>query len=717
MKIILAAALALFPLSAAVHYSHTSGEVAASFLEASAVSPGPDYTVYVGDAHDYQLPRVAVDETGAAYVAGQRLIPYGTALLADVYIAKLDRTGAAVFTASIGGKGNDTVRAIAVDAAHNIYVAGWTTSGNFPLRNPLQSQPASGGGFLLKLSSDGSRLIFSTYFNGGINALAVDRSENVYLTGTTGALDFPVTQGMPSARLRPQGPNAVYGAFITKLAPAGDRILYSGVIAGYSVACGSGSSCFLSTRNTSGIAIGVDGQGQAIVAGNTNTTDLPATPGALRTQGIGAFVAKVNSAGSGLVYLTLLGSENYVVAPYAGPANWLGGLAVDAAGHAYLAGATNDPNFPATAGSFQPAYSGGSDPERLPAPQRDAFAARLAPDGGSMVWATFLGGAEADEAHAVSLDSSGNVWINGTTQSASFPGTQSLAQGPDFIAAFRPGGQALHYAARFPGATVSQDLAVDAAGIVHAAGPLGLLSALDPAQPAAMRLLGIGNAAAGSLGGRIAPGELISIYGTKLGPSQGAVSVPDASGRIPSSLAGVQVLVDDLPAPLLYVSESQINAVVPFGVRNRDRVRVRVVYQDAAAADFGAYVVPALPEIFRKPWGAAAINQDGTVNSPDNPAPLGSIVAIWASGAGAVSLSDGEIPQAAMNTYCCSIDLNSSPAEVLYAGVAPGMVAGVSQVNFRLPAEMYSGAKDVAVTLTAGGRGSSPAVIYVRTAE
>jgi len=92
-------------------------------------------------------------------------------------------------------------------------------------------------------------------------------------------------------------------------------------------------------------------------------------------------------------------------------------------------------------------------------------------------------------------------------------------------------------------------------------------------------------------------------------------------------------------------------------------------------------------------------------------------VAIWASGAGAVSLSDGEIPQAAMNTYCCSIDLNSSPAEVLYAGVAPGMVAGVSQVNFRLPAEMYSGAKDVAVTLTAGGRGSSPAVIYVRTAE
>jgi uncharacterized protein (TIGR03437 family) len=125
-------------------------------------------------------------------------------------------------------------------------------------------------------------------------------------------------------------------------------------------------------------------------------------------------------------------------------------------------------------------------------------------------------------------------------------------------------------------------------------------------------------------------------------------------------------------------------------------------------------VVPAIPEILRKPWGAAAVNEDGSINSPENPAMLGSIVAFWASGTGAVNLSDGEIPQAAMNTYCCSVAVNGNPAEAVYAGVAPGIVAGVSQINFRLPAELYPGARDVAVTISAGGRISSPAVVYLR---
>jgi uncharacterized protein (TIGR03437 family) len=509
----------------------------------------------------------------------------------------------------------------------------------------------------------------------------------------------------------------VWGAFVTKLAPTGDRILYSGVIAGSAIECGSGSTCFLSTSNTAGAAIGVDAAGQAIIAGNTNTTDLPGTPGALRPRGIGAFVAKVNAPGSGLIYLTYLGVTNYVVAPFANPANRVGGLAVDAAGHAYLAGVTNDPNFPATAGALETGYSGGASPPRVPPPQCDAFVAKLAPDGKSMVWATFLGGPEPDEARAVSLDFSGNVWVNGTTQSTSFPTTRTVGQGSDFIAALKPGGEALHYAARFPGTTVSQDLAVDFAGIVHAAGQLGLVTALDPARPPGMCVFGVGNAAAGALGGHIAPGEVISMYGAKLGPRQGVSAARDGSGRMPFSLAGVQVLFDQIAAPLLYTSESQINAVVPFAVADRSQVRIRVTYQGVSTDEFGAFVVPAIPEIVRKPWGAAAVKSDGSINSPDNPALPGSIVAIWASGTGAVDLSDGEIPQAAMNTYCCSVAVNGNPAEAVYGGIAPGIVAGVSQINFRLPAELYPGARDVAVTISAGGRTSSPAAVYVRAPQ
>jgi hypothetical protein len=108
------------------------------------------------------------------------------------------------------------------------------------------------------------------------------------------------------------GPGGVSAAFFAKISSAGDKILYAGAVAASMRSCGAGSSCFLSVLTTSGIGIAVDPVGNAYIAGYTGGTDLPATQGALRAAGIGAFVAKVNAAGTGLAYLTLLGAVNYI---------------------------------------------------------------------------------------------------------------------------------------------------------------------------------------------------------------------------------------------------------------------------------------------------------------------------------------------------------------------------------------------------------------------
>jgi beta-propeller repeat-containing protein len=488
-----------------------------SSVEAEPAAAGSGFTTYIGDGLDYQVARVVSDAAGNTYITGNRLIssisqPFFRREITDVFVTKLDAAGNLVFTATIGGKGADRAGGLALDTAGNIYLAGSTSSQNFPLRNPLQSQPSLGqAGFLVKLSSDGSRLIYSSYFGGTlgattVNALAVDSAGNMYVTGNTYASDFPHTAGLPAGR---PGLNTVpqFGdAFITKISADGSQVVYSAILTGGSVACGSGSSCFLSGRITSGVDIGLDATGNAYIAGNTNTTDLPTTMGALRTQGIGAFVAKVNAAGTAVAYLTYLGSENYVISPVGIAGNTATALAVDAAGSVYVTGATADPNFPATAGSFQPVFSGPANPDLFPPPPTDAFVAKLSPDGAKIVWATFLGGSADDAARSVALDPSGNVWLGGTTASPEFPNKAGWSAGRDFLIELNATGSALLYSSRFPDGSASQAAAVDSVGSVHFAGTSGIVSTLAANQTLSARVFGVANAAGGSASGRIAPG-------------------------------------------------------------------------------------------------------------------------------------------------------------------------------------------------------------------
>ena len=187
----------------------------------SCVAMAGDFSTALGDQYPYAISAITTDPAGSTYVVGSRQIGVGAFTIgaiagnptatnttnygvgSDVFVSKLDPNGKLIFTDTFGGKGNDVGTAIAVDPAGNIYIAGFTSSTDFPLSKALQTQPGNGNtGFVMKLSNDGSTILYSTFFGGtlGVSAatsLATDAQGNLYLTGTTTSADFPHTTGMP----------------------------------------------------------------------------------------------------------------------------------------------------------------------------------------------------------------------------------------------------------------------------------------------------------------------------------------------------------------------------------------------------------------------------------------------------------------------------------------------------------------------------------------
>ncbi len=353
-------------------------------------------------------------------------------------------------------------------------------------------------------------------------------------------------------------------------------------------------------------------QDNVYVAGNTYGGGLPATPNALLTTGTGAFVAKVNPAGTGLVYLTLLGPGYWVAYPEVEPFNLVAAIAVDAAGNAYITGRTSDADFPATPSAFQNTLLASQQPNGLP--PFHGFAAKLNPTGTALVWATFLGGTSNDSAQTIAVDPAGNVWTSGTTSSPDFPSSSGYPSGPEFLVELNSSGSALSYSARYPSNTVAAAIALDARGVVHMAGSTGLISTLTPGQNQAPCIYGVVNAAGGVFAGNIAPGELISIYGLHFGTAATVASF-DNSGALPTMLAGIQVTIFGQPAPLLYVSDTQINAIVPSPTNSTggfSAASLSLTINGASVPPVRLFVDPAVPEVFQTLSGvAAAINQDG----------------------------------------------------------------------------------------------------------
>ena len=236
--------------------------------------------------------------------------------------------------------------------------------------------------------------------------------------------------------------------------------------------------------------------------------------------------------------------------------------------------------------------------------------------------------------------------------------------------------------------------------------PVTFLVAANPAPtPTAIQ-----NAGSGSIGA-IAPGEIISIFGANLGPAVPATATVSPTGFFPTSLGETQVLFDSIPGVMWYASASQINAIVPYEIAGRISVVIQVVYRGVPSASINLSVAPTAPGIFANQFGqAAALNANGTINSGFNPAQKGTPVVLYATGEGATSPPgvSGQVnfvnlkkPLAAV-----SVTIGGQPAEVQYAGSAPGFVSGAFQVNALIPDTAPSGGA-VQVVLTVGGASSS----------
>jgi len=337
----------------------------------------------------------------------------------------------------LGGNNFEQGMAVAVDAAGNAYVAGYTASTDFPLANALDRSLGKKGDidvFVTKMNSAGTGVVWSTYLGGSASSdravgIAVDATGSVYITGSTSGADFPTTSNAWQ-------PASAAGGFVAKLAPAGNALAYSTYVA-----------------NTNPSAIAVDASGSAYVTGSA-TSGFVTTPGALGTvtgypAGSTGFVLKLNPSGTAPIYATFLGGAGGDDAT---------SVAIDLRGNAYVAGWTTSPDFPVH-NAFQATRSAG----------KDAFVAKLASDGAQLLYSTLLGGALDDAVNGIAVDTAGNAFIVGETYSWDFPvksGFQmqkagqrlvNSSVGNGFVAKLAPAGNALVYAS-FLGGEVCQTL-------------------------------------------------------------------------------------------------------------------------------------------------------------------------------------------------------------------------------------------------------------------
>jgi uncharacterized protein (TIGR03437 family) len=269
------------------------------------------------------------------------------------------------------------------------------------------------------------------------------------------------------------------------------------------------------------------------------------------------------------------------------------------------------------------------------------------------------------------------VWATGISYPSLIPNTNGWTTGTDFIAGLNTAGS-LTYSALYASGTVAQSVAVDPAGLVHVAGMNGFVSAIPATSKPAGEVFYLENAAGGNATARLSPAEVISIYGPGIGPAAAATGTL-VNGSYPKTLARVQVTIDGIAIPLLYVSANQINAVVPMALMPGAGAILRVT-NGTASIDFPVWIVYFAPQAF-----SGVLNQDGTLNSQANPAKGGSIVTFYATGwqSDFSPLADGQVASMAQNLCQGGCPLTSGPADaaILYAGAAPGIVAGVTQFN------------------------------------
>jgi len=647
------------------------------------------------------VQKIATDAQGFIYVYGQTALsePESSDYNPNVFVARLNPTATALtYMVQLGGSSPTFAGAMAVDAAGNAYLTGYTDAADFPTV-PSAPGPTTVNAqvpFVAKVNINGT-IVYSTLFSSGVRALpqsiAVDSSGDAIVSGTISGQGYATTAGAYNNAWTINPP------FVTKLDPTGTKLAFSAVGVG-------------------GSSLVVDSSGNIFIAGTTSgtlapnaTTFYPTTSGAFQTSytpytyciapcGIGAYdfsageqyVTKLSADGSKLLYSTFLTG---------GVGTYNAGMALDASGNVWVTGYTTY-GFTTTAATDYP-YTQTSTPTPLTATtftsELDPTLSKLLlsvpngvpPGNGSNIWFDPQGNlieaaAFAPPSSIAVLEPSLNTPVapsTGNTPTPCLPGgvaafvfrissQNGSVLGADVLPMGTQAGESY--------ASAPLSSAVDAQGNIYVGGssqlpdvPLTPGVVYDPAVTertvsgafleridatvSASPVACVTDAATMSLLGPVAPGQLIALLGNGIGPSQPVNGLTSGASSVPTSLGGVSVTFDNQPAPILYASATQINIQVPFEIKqkaassgNPQSTVMEVSYNGSVIETRSFAVVAAAPSLFISFAGvpvcgnsqlanqseavALALNQDGSVNSCTNPAPAGSTFTLFVNGIG-----------------------------------------------------------------------------------
>ena len=646
-----------------------------------------------------------------------------------------------------------TPKAIVVGPDGDIWIAGVSQGHGLPVIDPEKGMPAEydcvapGGDpptpfepgnvlrpctelFAARLVADGSGMRFVKYLGGPgfdlLAAAAVDRDGNLYLTGTRAKTQLAFSgEENYSFKIRPDGETLAeqtsLGARTVGLGVDSRGFLHRALhLADVPDDAGSTLSAEFGSASQLGYEIHLDSlpggyvsvrdiavrpDGWTYYCGVMSLPDFEITwPLAVVPQGNDGdvFVAAINPQGE-LAWTASYGGSDAESSPK---------IVLTATGEVVVAGRTRSADLPLE--NSNAAELTGND---------DFFLLGADAATGQRLYSGYLGINDATTLRDLAAAPDGSVYLAGLAQLEENGQTRptdlilKIDREGELVREVRAGAAAIAVAEDGRVITVGATKSglLDAGGFLY--GPQSVYAAfldLDSPNDQKPWLAAVLNAG-DSVPAVLSPGAVVSLYGARLGPAEG-MAAPVEEGKFPTQAGGVRVLVGDSPAPLLYVSATQINAVLPFDLGEDPMAQVVVERDGVRGNVFAMMVVEAAPGPFQQaPSNAsfgAILNQDGTLNSRANPAPAGSIVALWATGLGRFSppLADGQIvgttgPFPALEAEI-SVEFGEVPAEIRYAGAAPGLAAGIAQINFVVPAGLPPGA--VWLQIRAGERQSYP---------
>ena len=423
------------------------------------------FSTYLGGSNLDCCKDIAIGKNGDAYITGYTTssdLPtinayddsYNGGFFGDAFVAKISQDGSSlVFCTYLGGMYSDGATAITIDKDDNVYVTGSTDSFDFPTTSNAYQSTFAGGitdAFVAKFSSNGE-LLYSTYlggstpnqYDGGVD-IQVDDSENIYIAGYTSSSDFPTINAFDDTYN--MGENPYYDAFITKFSTDGTMLLFSTYLGGTNTDCAYG--------------LKIDTQESVYITGVTWSSDFPLVyPYDDSLSGsMDIFVTHLCSTGESVLYSTYIGGSEDETGF---------GIALDKKGAIYVTGSTCSVDFPIINAYDSILNDGYSS-------TYDAYVTKIAPDGATLIFSTYLGGSECEEAFSIAVDNNGCAYITGYTASQDFPTINAyqtqghwMGEGPEgFITKFSSEGNIVTSSSFFGGSSCEVGFPYYAASLV-----------------------------------------------------------------------------------------------------------------------------------------------------------------------------------------------------------------------------------------------------------